>query len=116
MRSLSVLILATSLISCDLCGNDLIEDVASPDGKHIASVFERGCGVPSPLITVMSLRKSNANFVPEEFSDWVFSLEGRSVIKIVWVANDRMKVSFTGIGEAPTRQERKWNDIVIDYH
>lgn len=116
MHSFPVLLLAAFLVSCDmsLCSNELIEDVASPDGKHIASMFERNCGATTPYVRIVSLRLSDAKFAPDDDSDWVFTIHGQSVVKMLWVADDKLKVSYSATGDKPTRR-RKWEGVTIDY-
>jgi hypothetical protein len=95
-----------------LCDNQLIEDVKSPNGKYTASVFERDCGATTPYIEIVSLHSSAAKFDPENYDNWVFTVQGRSKVKATWISDDKLKVSYTYTGEALTQQE-KWNGIDI---
>jgi hypothetical protein len=91
-----------------------MEEVASPDGKHVAAVFERNCGATTPYVRVVSLRSSDAAFDPEDDDDWVFTIHGQSDVKVAWAADDRITVSYSGTGDQPTRRE-KWHEIAISY-
>ena len=117
MRGSLVLLLGAFLGSCDasLCSNELINEVASPNGKYIASVFERNCGATTPYVRVVSLHSSDAKLAPEDSDDWVFTIHGQSDVKVSWIADDKLKVSYSGTGEQPTRREKKWKGIVIAY-
>lgn len=113
MRRLLVLLLATFLMSCDmsLCSNELIEDVTSPTGKYIASVFERNCGATTPYVRVLSLRSSGEKFDPDDDDDWVFTVHGQSDVQVSWMADNKLKVSYAGIWDQLTRRE-KWKDVI----
>jgi Family of unknown function (DUF5412) len=112
--SVLAILLVIFLMSFDmsLCGNQLIEDVKSPNGKYTASVFERNCGATTPYIEIVSLNSSAAKFDPENYDNWVFTVQGRSKVKAIWISDDKLKVSYTYTGEALTQQE-KWNGINI---
>ncbi len=116
MRILLVILLFVSLTSCDadLCGNELIREVTSPDGKYIASIFERNCGATTPYIRVVNLRLSDEKFAPEEDDDWVFTIHGQSDVKVSWVADGELKITYSGAGDQPT-QRRKWKDVSVSY-
>lgn len=116
MRISLVVLLVILLASCDasLCGNKLIDEVSSPDGKYIASIFERNCGATTPYIRVVSLRLSGTKFAPEDDDNWVFTIHGRSDVKASWVAAGKLKISYSGTGDQPT-QRGKWKDILVTY-
>ena len=78
-------IAAMLTVSCntELCNNSLHDEKISPDGKFTASFFERNCGATTPYVQVISLRLSNNKLDPENFDDWVFTIHGRSKIKMV---------------------------------
>jgi Family of unknown function (DUF5412) len=114
MRTILAMLLVVFLVSCgmNLCDNQLIEDVKSPNGKYTASVFERDCGATTPYIEIVSLHSSAAKFDPENYDDWVFTVQGRSKVKATWISDDKLQVSYTYTGEKLTQQE-KWNGINI---
>jgi hypothetical protein len=116
MRIPLVFLLFVLLTSCDadLCGNELVTEAASPDGRYIATIFERDCGATTPHISVVSLRLSGARFDPEEDKDWVFTIHGQSDVKVLWVADRNLKITYSGTGDQPT-QRRKWKDVTVSY-
>jgi Family of unknown function (DUF5412) len=122
MRTLLAILLVLAILSViflvsfdmSLCGNQLIEDVKSPNGKYAASVFERNCGATTPYIEIVSLNSSVAKFDPENYNNWVFTIHGGSKVKAAWISDDKLKVSYTFTGDALAQQE-KWNGINITF-
>ena len=115
-NTLVCLVIALFLTYCgnDLCNNSLYNEKVSPDGKITASFFERNCGATTPYVQVVSLRLSNEKFEPEKFDDWVFTIHGRSKIKMKWEEMDKLSISYSGTGDSPTLKN-KWNGITISY-
>ena len=116
MRSLPVILIAFLLVSCDtsLCGNEFVKDFVSPDGEYVASVFQRNCGATTPYVEVVSLRSSGKKFVPDDFGNWVFTLQGKAEVKISWIGERRLEVSYSGTGDQPTKRT-KWKDVSISF-
>lgn len=116
MRTLLIFLLVILLTSCDagLCGNELIDEIASPDGKYVASIFERDCGATTPYIRVVSLRLSDTKFAPEDDDNWVFTIHDRSDVKVSWVAVGQLKISYSATSDQPTQRE-KWRDVLVSY-
>lgn len=108
-------IAAMLMVSCkELCNNSLQDEKNSPDGKFTASFFERNCGATTPYVQVISLRLSNKKLDPDNFDDWVFTIHGRSKIKIDWKDIDELSISYSGTGDTPT-MINKWGKIKIFY-
>jgi hypothetical protein len=104
------------IASCDIspCDNLLIKNVKSPNGKYTASVFERNCGATTPFIKIVNLHSSTAKVDFDKDNDWVFTIHGQSDVKVSWLLDDKLKVSYTSTGDTPTQRE-KWNGINITY-
>ncbi|MCX2803407.1 hypothetical protein [Microbulbifer thermotolerans] len=115
MKVLYVLFLALLLSGCgDLCSVDLLSESKSPDGKYIATVFERNCGATTPFVRVVSLRHAGSGFAPEEDDDWVFTIHGQSDINVSWVENTELIISYSATGDTPTQRTR-WKKLNIKY-
>jgi len=64
--ALIVALLAVSLAGCgsmDLCENEIVGRVASPNGAHDAIVFERDCGATTTWSTQVSIVTGGSAFV-----------------------------------------------------
>lgn len=104
------------LSSCDasMCSNELIKEIVSPDGKYVASVFERNCGATTPYVNVVSLHRFGVKFYPDDSDNWVFTVHGKSDVRVSWVADNKLKVSYSGTGDQPTKRS-KWKNILVSY-
>lgn len=90
------------------------DEKVSPNGEVTASFFERNCGATTPYIQVVSLRLSDEKFEPENYDDWVFTIHGRSKIRINWEETNRLSISYSGTGDTPTLIT-KWKGITVYY-
>lgn len=79
----------------DLCCVDLLSESNSPDGKYVATVFERNCGATTPFVRVVGLRHAGSGFAPDEDDDWVFTIHGQSDIYVSWIENAELKISYS---------------------
>jgi hypothetical protein len=86
-----------------------------PDGKIIASSFERNCGATTRYVHVVALNILGEKLDPENFDNWVFSIHGDSVIKLKWEDYDKLLITYSGIGDSPTSSETEWRGITISY-
>lgn len=105
-----------NIIACDskLCSNLLLEEKISPDGKFIASIFERNCGATTPSVYVVSFRLSSAKIDLDNFDDWVFTIHGQSKLKARWEKNDELTIFYSNTGDNPT-QRKEWKGIKVSY-
>lgn len=109
------LFIALLVAGCDApCSNRFLHESASPDGKYVASIFERNCGATTPYVRVVSLREVSSKFDPARNEDWVFTVHGRANIRLTWVDKSELKISSSFTGDAPTHRA-KWRDVKIIY-
>lgn len=116
MRNLLIIILVVFLVSCDvsICDNQLIEDVKSSNGEFTASIFERNCGATTPFVKVVSLRSTMAKLDLDNDDDWVFTIHGQSDVKVSWILDNKLKVSYTSTGDKPVQRENvEWDNYHI---
>lgn len=114
VRLLVTLTLMISGCGSFLCGNDIFQEVVSPDGKFVATVFERNCGATTPYLRIVSLRLANTSFDAEASDDWVFKINGQPKVQILWSDIDNLSISYTGSGEAPTLIY-SWKQVKVNY-
>jgi hypothetical protein len=107
-------VLAVFLTACDdwLCSNDIIKEQSSPDGRYIATLFERDCGATTPYYRIVSLRRATTPFNPKK-DDWVFIITEQPDILISWAKADALSISYSGYGEEPRFLVGSWNNIKI---
>jgi len=116
MRNLLFLFVSLIITSCgiDICDNDLLFEVSSPDKQYIASVFERNCGATTPYMRIVSSRLSNEEFNPNKHDNWVFNINGQSNIEVNWTSSRELHILFSGTGSQVSQKE-KWRDVIIKY-
>jgi len=114
---LYALLFAIILSSCNsnFCSNNILLEVVSPNSKYVASIFERDCGATTPYVQVVSLRFIGRKFDPKKTGDWVFTIHGKSDVKIYWDGDTKLKILFSATGDSPT-QHTKWQDVTISYN
>jgi len=53
--ALTTACLLMALCGCGLCGNDIVQEVISPDGQKKAVIFQRDCGATTAFSTQISV-------------------------------------------------------------
>jgi hypothetical protein len=83
------LILILFLSGCDTCSNEIVQEIASPDGKYIATAFIRNCGATTSNSPQVYLR-----FKDEKIGATgnVFIGNHSDKIKIKWISNDHLMI------------------------
>lgn len=102
-RELLLLVLAVAVGACDdVCTNEVITRLASPDGQHEAVMFQRDCGATSGYSTQISIVqvgqapagggntfRADDDHGTAKTGDW-----GGSWAEIEWLASDRLLVRY----------------------
>ena len=100
-RSLVVALLASlALAACgELCKNELVQTLRSPDGRFDAVVFTRSCAATSGYKTQLSIVRADAG-LPESEGN-ALGARGDPRIVVRWETRRRLRV--TGLGDAATK-------------
>ena len=80
-----------------MCGNEIFQEVYSPDNEYKAVVFQRDCGATIGFSTQISILKASAKlpdesgniFVMDEHPDW-------TEVKINWETNRLVSITHSG--------------------
>jgi hypothetical protein len=67
----------------------------SPDGKMVATLFQRDCGATTSVASIVSLRKNGEKFKDKK-SRWVFVYAGVNQVFFRWVGNASLQIAYTG--------------------
>jgi uncharacterized protein YxeA len=108
-------VLAVFLTACDdlLCSNDIIKEQSSPDGRYIATLFERDCGATTSYLRIVTLRQTGATFKANKYDDWVFKMEGQPNVVFFWANKNSLSISYSGYyGKAPMFVD-SWKNVKI---
>jgi hypothetical protein len=98
-RLLTVLLAAQALAACgELCTNDVVQTLRSPDGRLDAIVFTRSCRATTGYTTQLSVLPAGSS--PPEGLGNTLSVRGDPRIMVRWEGRRRLRV--TGLGDADT--------------
>jgi Family of unknown function (DUF5412) len=96
------------------CEDAVKREVRSPNGKYIATLYERDCGATTNFSTIVSLRASMDKFNGEDGR--VFVAEGQFQVNLVWEDDMNLRIECSGCRSKDIfKQERKWKNIGISY-
>jgi hypothetical protein len=109
------LVLTMGLAGCGqpLCGNELLSEARSPDGRYVAAVFERNCGATTPYVRIVSLRQAGDEFDSDQDSDWVLTTRNQPNVIAQWDGNAKLRVSSEGTKDGTRRSQ--WRDVAIAF-
>ena len=111
----ALLAVAFAVCGCGLdpmCGDQVVFADTSPDGKYVATVWQRDCGTPGAG-THVTLRPSAQKFTAR-VEDVVFTVDGLMPVGVFWAADSQLSVEC--IRCAPdriVRQQASWQDVAI---
>jgi hypothetical protein len=98
------------------CGEEMVMEKASPDGRYVATLMSRNCGATTHYVAHINLRlatsRFRANFFDGTITDgeiWGSSKYG--VERFCWSGSRRI-----GIGYPPDdggHQQKTWRDVTI---
>lgn len=94
----------------DMCGNDIVQKVPSPNGEKVAYIFTRDCGATTGFSPQLSILNKDDDFKNESGntfrSDKDFSIE--------WLDEKNLKVIYNKSSET-YEMDKKVNGIKIEY-
>jgi len=99
----------SSTVSFD-CDNDTLREVSSPDGKYVATVFERNCGATTPYYTIVALRLVGTKLNADRHEDWVFVIKRQSEVQLTWRDVHHLEVLSS---ESDPNVLKLWKDVEI---
>ena len=94
------------------CGNRILNEVPSPDGAYVATLFERNCGATTPYYRVVNLRSAGSKFDPEMKDDWIVQAEHQPEIVLRWDDARHLSVRSDWSDESPSPRA-SWRDVTI---
>ena len=103
-----------------LCGNQVLRTAVSPDGQHVAVVFERDCGATTGDSFQVSILSPGE--APNGAGNIFISAPGRSAsedsqvqpVELIWLAPDRLRIQQRARDEV-FRRVREWDGVRIEY-
>ncbi len=94
------------------CENTVKSEIRSPDGKYVATLFERNCGATTDFSTIVNLRESSVKFKGDDLG--IFIVKGVHALDLVWNGNTKLRLECHDCpADDIFKQERSWRDIEI---
>jgi hypothetical protein len=98
------------------CSHSILSGASSPDGRYVATVFERNCGAVTPYTRVVSIRRGGIQFDGEDDRAWVFVMKDQPTIKIRWSGQRHLNIASEGYSRTSREQRLKtarWEDVEV---
>jgi hypothetical protein len=92
--------------SSDMCGNDIYQEVYSPDRQYKVVVFERNCGATTDFSTQVSILGATQEL--PNISGNIFVIDGHpdyAQVQVKWESDQAMEVTYSGGREVHYQQE-----------
>lgn len=94
----------------DMCGNDIIKKVNSPNGEKVAYIFNRDCGATTSVSYQLSILDKGDKF-PNKTGNTIVS---DKVINIEWLSENKIKVIYEKEAEI-SKMDKSVNGIKVVY-
>ena len=104
-----------------LCGEDVIQEVRSPDGRYVAVSMERNCGATTGYVEHVNLRAANKKFSSDFFNGTITDGEmlvfeqsaGNNSPRFAWSSKKILKID--NACDERTWKSYVWHDVTVDY-
>lgn len=97
------------------CGNEIINEAAAPDNKHIATVFERNCGATTDYSRIVAVRAVDQQFMPDNADQYVLTVSGRYPISISWTDSTQLQIAMSVPAKNVFVRRESWDGVRIKY-
>lgn len=98
-----------------VCGNVVLEESISPDGKKVASLFERNCGATTNYVQVVIIRESESSFEGNKTEDFIFTMTGQQKIEIQWENANHLVIKRPSNANDIFKELKSWEGIEVSY-
>lgn len=98
-----------------MCGNEVFQEVVSPDGRYKAVVFQRDCGVTTGFSTQISILRAEQEL--EDDPGNIFIMDGHpewTHVAITWVDAETISIKYA-FGYEPFKSKNSYRGIHIEY-
>ena len=108
----------------DMCGNDVTNEVASPDGKIKAVVFERDCGATTGFSTQISVLP-DSKLLPNEGANLFYATSKNEKVKLTekgvlqnlevkWLSETKLLIRYDSLAEVSTQKPPQGVEVVYE--
>jgi hypothetical protein len=116
---MALVIIATLVAAGCMCGERQLTQSESPDGKYIATFFERDCGATSGYVRHVNLKERGSWVLPSlegyQEEGQVFVGDGRKV-DLIWNGNKALLIKCEECSaDSRVYLQSSWRDVSISY-
>jgi hypothetical protein len=102
-----------------LCGEELMSEQTSPDGRRIAALMIRNCGATTDYASHVNVRSSGSSFHRGFFDGRItdgeiLTFAGAGRVRYCWLAAKRLNLDIQGRGKA-RKTSYAWQDVDVTY-
>jgi hypothetical protein len=110
--------------SCNVCREENKGEVHSPNGKHLARIYQRNCGATTGLLTHVNLRSNwdyfNTGWVGTITQGQVFSIGCDTEVNLVWVNDNNLEIQYRPCerrndSHRVLLKDKAWGNLTIRY-
>jgi hypothetical protein len=99
-----------------LCGEEIVTEKASPDGRYVAALMSRNCGATTPYVVHINLRSADSRFRANFFDGTIkggeiWGSSNYSGERFCWSDSKRIEIGYPADNGA--RMQRTWRDVTI---
>lgn len=96
-----------------ICGEVVISETASPDGKFVACLYSRDCGATTPVVTKVSIkRRLWLQWYTQKID--IFASIHQTNVDFRWISTNRLQISYRD-GEVGIKKDGALG-ASIEYH
>lgn len=112
----SIVSMMLILVSCyktkDLCNDEIIEEIISPDKKNIVYKFVRDCGATTSESLHVAIRRSNTQIKNNDIGK-VLILKRPAKIALRWISENKIEINAYVGRDDIIMVNKKYNNITI---
>lgn len=100
------------LAGCDPCSYGVQNEIRSPSGKNIATIYQTDCGATTDFATALSVRPSGKPFRPS--TNLALGIPGQQPLSISWLSDSELVVAVPKGVELHVKKD-EINGVTIRY-
>ncbi len=102
-----------------LCGEELVSEQTSPDGRHVAALMIRNCGAMTDYVSHANVRPSSSAFHRGFFDGTIkdgeiLTLEGDKRVPHCWLAAKRLNLAYPEARPSSQNRDAR-RDVDVTY-
>jgi hypothetical protein len=101
------------------CDEEMLDEIASPDGRYVVAVFERRCDERTsedPIVRYVAARLADAeDYGKDPMADAIYIHAGEAELSAAWIQPGWLAIVSSGQPEQVIQWSANWQDVIIVY-